>query len=108
MFEIVLFLVGSACGHYNQLVNQFPDAYVYCTGDQSWNLARMNLYGFEDLYHVVYIDDSSHTWGQTYDNKYSVSRSWNIEIRHELEHQYCKCFYTADGFHGSPQTGAKN
>ena len=103
---IVLFLLQSACRDSDKLEQQFPDATVYCTHDSSLMIARSHLSGFETMYHVVYVSNTQ-SWGITmHDYSYSLARPWSVEIRHELEHQYCKCFYTADGMHGSPQTGA--
>ena len=102
---IVLFLLQSACRDSDKLTQDFPGATVYCTHDSSLMMARSHLSGFEALYYVVYVDGNA-SWGQTYAYKYSVARPWQVEIRHELEHQFCSCFYTADKFHGSPQIGA--
>lgn len=103
---IVLFLLENACSQEDTLTEQFPDAYVYCTHDATVMLARSHLSLFEQMYHVVYINNSPQTWGITmHDYSYSIARPWSVEIRHELEHQYCKCFYTPDGYHGSPKTG---
>ena len=115
---IVLFLTTPLCNESNVLAEEFPDAYVYCTYELNIAFARLHYSGFEQLYHVVYVSNSQDIkqasngispYGLTMDNyKYSISISLDKSIRHELEHQYCACFYTSDGLHGSPTTGAKN
>ena len=116
---IVLFLIGSTCDQFDNLTAKFPDAYVYCSGENNIAWARLHYSGFEQLYHIVYVTDDNQDiltassqispYGMTLDNyHYSVSISFEKSIRHELEHQYCACFYTPDGLHGSPTTGAKN
>lgn len=106
MIEIILFLVGTACADYDYLVGAFPDAYVYCTGEPTVAWAKMRLYGFEEYYHVVYVQNQYYKLGDRVSvagitfGHYSISIPADFVIRHELEHQYCQCHKTADGIHG--------
>jgi hypothetical protein len=107
----VIFLLGDACkpNLYNDYVERFSAAWIVCVGYSDWQDARANLYGFESLYHVLYVtQDNQHekasqgVKGEAWfrngaDYAYSINNP--IAIQHELQHLQCGCHFTPDGKH---------
>jgi hypothetical protein len=109
----VIFLLDKACkpNIYADYVERFPQAWVVCTDYSDWKDARANLYGFEALYHTIYVTQenqhekaSEGVKGQAWfrdGNNYAYAINNPIAIAHELSHLECACHFTPDGLHDS-------
>lgn len=113
----VIFLVGhELCAMQLELAEMTPYD-VACAREDTLVMARAHYYGFEEYFNTVYLvmDSPNGKLGQAY---YDSEKTWAFAaympydpmetVNHELEHLFCECFYTLDGYHGSPQTGAVN
>jgi len=107
--ETVIFLVGKVCERQLKLQEAMPNYLVGCSNERIWQLAQARLWGFEEWFYVIYVNDSGINGhlGQSF-GKFAVAIDAPFVIEHEREHLVCQCFYTPDGLHGSPETGAKN
>ncbi|NWG36005.1 hypothetical protein [Nitrososphaera sp.] len=110
--ETVIFLTGDTCQEQTWLQEKLPDYYVVCAREPNVAFARAHYWAFEQWFYVIYVQTGYVEWskgrfaaGYTYDT-YSVSISADFAIEHERLHLVCDCFFTPDGLHGSPETGA--
>lgn len=111
----VLFLVGKdLCSQQANIAAQYPNYAVVCAYENTLTMARVHYWYFEKLFNVIYVVPApiGGKNGEAFHDKkagtkWAFSINWSVSIEHERLHLEEETFYTSDGMHGSPKTGAK-